>query len=549
LSFLRTAQDRARGARPLYLSSKFVLYGGREDGHRIFVKVSVTFLSSSFFSVIMKKSIGVVLSALVSLFVATAVLAQPIRQTHLYIDDGNGHFMILSAPSGGGSLTFPASGTLATTTGVVLTAPGSAQIIQPTADALVPLTILAHSATQSVDLQDWQTAGPTTTVASVDNTGDITTTGFINLSGGTTATTGIEIGGTTSFWGSTLNSGVYAGLGAGAASGGDCNLSVGFGWNALHANPPSGGLTNVAFGDHTLELLTSGSGNAALGFGALERTNGTGNTGIGAGAMAYLGSSGGEGDYNTVVGYAALLSATASYYNAVVGAYSLSSNLMSGDYEATLGYNTLTQNTSGSYNIAIGFYAGTTFTPANANTTGDYNMYIGAETGPASSTQYNESAAIGAFATVGESDAIVLGAIASQNGETDGVTTKVGIGTNQPAALLSVGTSSAMQVDASGNIRTTGTVKVGSHVFATSEGTAAPTGASPSVTVGDNPVFVILNTGTPTGTITLSMPASPAGTGDVIIVINNTTINATIGAVTILPGDSRTFYYDGTAWQ
>lgn len=39
-----------------------------------------------------------------------------IRQTHLYIDDGSGNFTILSAPSGGGAITLPASGTILTST-------------------------------------------------------------------------------------------------------------------------------------------------------------------------------------------------------------------------------------------------------------------------------------------------------------------------------------------------------------------------------------------------------------------------------------------------
>ncbi len=37
-----------------------------------------------------------------------------VRQTHLYIDDGTGHFSVLTAATGGGTITLPASGTLLT---------------------------------------------------------------------------------------------------------------------------------------------------------------------------------------------------------------------------------------------------------------------------------------------------------------------------------------------------------------------------------------------------------------------------------------------------
>ena len=98
-----------------------------------------------------------------------------------------------------------------------------------------------------------------------------------------------------------------------------------------------------------------------------------------------------------------------------------------------------------------------------------------------------------------------------------------------------------------GNVDVTGDFSMGNHVIATSSGTAAVSGNA--VTVTDNPVFII--TGSATATIALTMPATPAATGDMIVVINQTTFGAQNGtaAETVPAGGSRTFYYNGTAWQ
>jgi len=45
-----------------------------------------------------------------ALAACASVASSQIRQTKLYIDDGNGNFSILQAPSGGGTLTLPAPG-------------------------------------------------------------------------------------------------------------------------------------------------------------------------------------------------------------------------------------------------------------------------------------------------------------------------------------------------------------------------------------------------------------------------------------------------------
>lgn len=57
-----------------------------------------------------------VIAAIIILTISASIHAQ-VRQTHLYIDDGFGKFLVLSAPLNGGSITFPPSGTLLTNSG------------------------------------------------------------------------------------------------------------------------------------------------------------------------------------------------------------------------------------------------------------------------------------------------------------------------------------------------------------------------------------------------------------------------------------------------
>jgi hypothetical protein len=58
-------------------------------------------------------------------------------------------------------------------------------------------------------------------------------------------------------------------------------------------------------------------------------------------------------------------------------------------------------------NTALGYYAGVTSTPGNANVTGSNNTFIGAYSGPGTSTQLTNAAAIGYNAVVSASNALV----------------------------------------------------------------------------------------------------------------------------------------------
>jgi trimeric autotransporter adhesin len=235
--------------------------------------------------------------------------------------------------------------------------------------------------------------------SSAQNLIKITAAGALDFQNGMTSTTGIRNNGTTVFW--NLAHDVFAGPGAGgtAYTGGFYN--TGFGFNALNSLPNVGpGGDNDAFGREALLDDQSGGSNAAFGDDALELNV--------------------NGSNNTAVGGIALLA------------------------------------TTGSNNTAVGYEAGYTSNSSFKNTSGQNNTYVGYQAGPGGATQHNNSTAIGTFAAVDEDDALVLGEIATVNGASN--TVKVGIGTIQPAALLSVGTSSALQVDASGNLSTSGTV-------------------------------------------------------------------------------------------
>ncbi len=77
---------------------------------------------------------------------------------------------------------------------------------------------------------------------------------------------------------------------------------------------------------------------------------------------------------------------------------------------------------------------------------------------------------------------------------------------------------------------------------------ASAPSANAGVTVTDVPVFII-TPGAATAPFGLTMPGT-ATTGDMIVVINQSAYAADFGTTgKVIPLGSRTFYYDGTAWQ
>jgi hypothetical protein len=255
------------------------------------------------------------------------------------------------------------------------------------------------------------------------------------------------------------------------------------------------GVANTADGSSALNADTTGSSNTGVGINALEHNNADYNTAIGTDALANMedgtkNTATGEGallqakhgDNNTADGEQALAQnnggcdntatgATALYWNidacgntadgfealhnsdygsdnTAVGQDALYSttgtaNTSAGSQDTAVGENALTFNSTGQDNTALGFDAGA---PLNVslNATGGLDTYLGAASGPGANNLTNATA-IGANATVSESNALVLG----------GTGVKVGIGTSTPSYTLDVigtiHTTNTIQGDISGS--------------------------------------------------------------------------------------------------
>jgi Chaperone of endosialidase len=155
-----------------------------------------------------------------------------------------------------------------------------------------------------------------------------------------------------------------------------------------------------------------GNNNAFLGFSGNTTMTGGANTTTGSGALSY--NTTGVG--NTASGFQALQS------NCEPTLVTCSNAL--GSLNTATGFQALYFNTTGSGNTAIGYEAGATLD--NSLLTGLYDTALGWEAG-FSTGNLSNATAIGANATVSESNALVLGA---------GV--NVGIGTSAPGATLEV---------------------------------------------------------------------------------------------------------------
>jgi hypothetical protein len=205
-------------------------------------------------------------------------------------------------------------------------------------------------------------------------------------------------------------------------------------FSGFAGNKAVAGSANTAHGYQALasnvgDAKGDGSHNTAVGFEALFRNNDT----SGSGSMA---------QDNTAVGYTALYSNTTADQNTATGFEALyhtttgSANTANG---AAAAYN----NTTGSINVAIGAYSLGANTTGNENTaigastlvyntTGYFNTAIGYGAGPdQNSNNLVNATAIGATATVSQSNAIVLGG-------TGDFAVKVGIGTATPANVFTI---------------------------------------------------------------------------------------------------------------
>ena len=157
--------------------------------------------------------------------------------------------------------------------------------------------------------------------------------------------------------------------------------------------PPDGGYPgfNTAEGTNALKGLTTGVGNAAVGwFSLFSNSDGSFNTALGAGTLLFnVGNQATSGGIkNTAIGTAALLFNSAGTDNTAVGATALLNNT-TGSENTALGSDALLHNTSGAFNMASGSQAllsnttGTENTAngtfaLNINTDGSFNTAIGA---------------------------------------------------------------------------------------------------------------------------------------------------------------------------
>jgi hypothetical protein len=228
-------------------------------------------------------------------------------------------------------------------------------------------------------------------------------------------------------------------------------------------------------GGHLFSFGSYATGNSFSGFAGNKSVAGVYNTAQGYQALASnIGDAKGDGSHNTAMGFEALHSnndtsgsGTKAQDNTAVGYLSLYSNTTA-DQNVATGFETLFHNTTGSantangaaaaynntigsINVALGAYSLGANTEGNENTavgastlvyntTGNFNTAIGYGAGPdQNSANLTNATAIGAVATVSESNAIVLGG-------TGDFAVKVGIGTATPANVFTIAQGSGKAI-------------------------------------------------------------------------------------------------------
>jgi trimeric autotransporter adhesin len=132
-----------------------------------------------------------------------------------------------------------------------------------------------------------------------------------------------------------------------------------------------GAANNTVVGADALLENRTGTGNTAVGSGALEQNEGNSNSAFGAYALAFYKS----GYMNTAVGYMAITGegVSSGSYNTAVGSEVLQYN--SGNGNSALGSSALFHNTKGSFNTAVGRNA----MGGDSLGGGSYNTAVGAD--------------------------------------------------------------------------------------------------------------------------------------------------------------------------
>ena len=313
--------------------------------------------------------------------------------------------------------------------------------------------------------------GTATPASTLDVHGDANFTGFITFAPGQTfpgtgtitgVTAGTDLTGGGSTGNVTLNvdtTKVVTGVTAGA------DLTGGGVGGALTLNLDTTKVPLLAAANNFIATQTISSGNLVLSNGnfTLPQTTGSGVGVINMGAVPlfhaccsgqnnlFMGIGSGNftntGDYNLAYGGHSLINLTTGLYNIGVGFDTLP-GITTGSSNVAVGGDALALNNTGSYNTAIGREALTNSTTGIqntavgdgalfANSTGSYMTALGALAGVTSAhANLTNATAIGAFAEVDQSNAMVLGSINGVNGAT--ADTSVGIGTTTPSSTLDV---------------------------------------------------------------------------------------------------------------
>ncbi len=227
-----------------------------------------------------------------------------------------------------------------------------------------------------------------------------------------------------------------------------------FGYQSLNANA---GIQNSAFGAEAMFTNNTGNFNTAIGYQSMRNnTGGFENSAMGVGAL----SNNQTGNYNTAIGVFSLGNNaghnntalgveaaqinTTGYSNTAIGMRAMHNNatghnniaagdsamyyIINGSGNAAFGSKALLNN-GGSSNTAIG--AGTLV----SNVSGSNNSALGLNA-DVNTGSLNNATAIGAFARVDISNALVLGSVNGINGATADVF--VGIGATAPLARLHI---------------------------------------------------------------------------------------------------------------
>ena len=248
-------------------------------------------------------------------------------------------------------------------------------------------------------------------------TGNGTITG---VTAGTDLTGGGSSGAVTLNLNTTATDARYAQLGASNTFTGTQTVNGNIGASGVISAGTSFNIGNapIAYGGN------ESGGNAFLGFAGGSDQTGTYLTGVGLSALA----SNTTGSFDTAVGEQALFSNISGATNTATGFQTLYSNMTGGSNTAT-GSSALYSNVSGTWNTADGLSA------LFYNKSGNSNTGVGLAAGPdANSPALTNSTAIGANATVSESNALVLGQTAA--GSPGKTWVNVGIGTAVPSSIV-----------------------------------------------------------------------------------------------------------------